>query len=674
MTVEDKLTGIKGIGPGRAELLARLGLFSVRDILCYAPREHLDLREAKPISLLEHGEYAVVRVSEIEKPKVSYPVINGKRTPVVNVTLGDGTGRLRCAWYNQLYVRSQIPETADGFVYGRIDKTRGCVMINAVFCKAAPGLLPVYTLTKGLGQGTFRSCIRRALNSLEGRYGDILPDEIRMRHGLCTIGAAYENLHFPVETISLNEAKRRMSFDEALGFSLLLETLRSRAGSAKGISFNTLGALERFLALLPFEPTGGQLEVMRAIENDMASPAPMNRLIQGDVGSGKTVLAIYAMFIAAENGYQSAFMAPTELLALQHYEVLKKYFGSKVIALTGSMKKAERTAALTAIENGEAMVVIGTHALIEEGVAFSRLGVVITDEQHRFGVRQRALLGGKAERCDSLIMSATPIPRTLSLIMYGDLDVSQLKELPAGRRQIITRYVPPYKRQDMYRYIEREINERGIQAFVVCPMIEENEDIAFACSAESVYAELKENLSVRTALIHGRMKPAARDEIMQSFRAGEIDLIVSTTVIEVGVDVPNACIMAIESTERFGLAQLHQLRGRVGRSDKQSYCFLLSESSAASAAERIKVLVNSSNGFEIAEQDLLTRGPGELLGHRQSGLAGITSAFLLADMNTLEAARNEAKALLGSKSLEEKKLVESVLSRYGNVLEDIAIN
>jgi len=674
MDVNVKLTDITGIGPKRAELLARLGLFSVRDILHYAPQEHYDLREVKLISELQHGEVAAVRITEIEKPKVAYPTINGRRSTVVNVTLGDGSGKLRCTWYNQSYIRSSIPEFAHGFVYGRIDKTHGCVMINAVFCEALPGILPVYRLVKGLGQGVFRSCVKAAIKSADGAWGETLPDDLRQRNRLCLLSEALCNLHFPINPEALETAKRRLAFEDSLSFTLLLESLRKRNAGEAGISFDSPGSMAAFLPLLPFSPTEGQRRIMQEIAQDMASPTPMNRLIQGDVGSGKTVLAIFAMFIAVRSGYQAALMAPTELLAQQHYNQLKHYFGDRAQLLTGSMKKAEQQAALARLKSGEAAVAVGTHALIEGKVEFLNPGLVITDEQHRFGVRQRALLGSKGKRCDSLIMSATPIPRTLSLILYGDLDVSRLTELPAGRRKVITRYVPPSRRADMYRYIEREIKDRGIQAFVVCPMIEDNDEIQYACSAEAVFAELKKNLNVRTELLHGRIKPAARDEIMERFRRGEIDLIVSTTVIEVGVDVPNACIMAIESTERFGLAQLHQLRGRVGRSDKQSYCFLLSESSAQSAAERIKILINSDDGFKIAEQDLITRGPGELLGHRQSGVAGVTKAFLMSDMDTLTAAKDEAERLLTDKSKEARLLVSTVLFKYRELLKDIAIN
>ena len=674
MNLDDRLTDVKGIGPKRAEALARLGLFSIRDMLFYAPREHLDLREAKRIESLEHGEYALVRIEEIDKPKVSYPIIGGRRTPLVTVNVSDGTGRLRISWYNQLYVRQSIPEFATGFVHGKIDKSRGCVMVNGVFCPAPVGMLPVYHLTRGLGQGSVRACVKAAIRATDGVYGETMPERVRTEHGLAQLGFAIENLHFPLSPEALALAKRRLSFENTLYFTILLEALRERSLASKGIPFRTDGAREAFLKLLPYSPTSGQLAVMGDIEKDMGKPAPMNRLIQGDVGSGKTMLAFYAMFIAAGNGCQSALMAPTAILAEQHYLKLRRLFGDRAVLLTGSMKKAEQKEALKRIAEGGASFIVGTHSLLEGGVEFADLGLVITDEQHRFGVRQRAVLGHKGAAADVLIMSATPIPRTLSLILYGDLEVSRLTELPKGRKPVSTRYVPPAKRMDMYRYIEREIKEKKIQAFVVCPMIEENEELSLAASAESVFAELSSKLDIRTELLHGRMKPEKREEIMARFRDGEIDMLVSTTVIEVGVDVPNACIMAIEAAERFGLAQLHQLRGRVGRSDKESFCFLLSESRSDSVAERIKTLVSSNDGFKIAEQDLLTRGPGELLGQRQHGSSQFLDALSLSEMSTREDARAAAIELLKSREPEERAFIKEVIKRYSPHLENIAIN
>ena len=674
MDIDAKLTDVKGIGPKRADVLGRLGLFTVRDILFFAPREHYDLRCAKHIDELSHGEYAIVRIEEIDKPRVAYPIVGGRRTPLVTVNVSDGTGRLRLSWFNQLYVRSSIPEFAHGFVHGRVDKSRGTVMVNASFCPAPPGMLPVYRLTKGIGQQSMRACVKSVMRELNGCYGETLPEELRMKHGLAQLGFAIENLHFPLSPEALALAKRRLSFENTLYFTVILEALREKRVSGSGLSFETSGAREAFLKLLPYSPTAGQLSVMEDIERDMASAVPMNRLIQGDVGSGKTMLAFYAMFIAAGGGCQAALMAPTAILAEQHYRKLNTLFGERAVLLTGSMKKAEQKQALSRIADGSASFIVGTHSLIEGGVEFNALGIVITDEQHRFGVRQRAVLGSKGRSPDVLIMSATPIPRTLSLILYGDLDVSRLHELPKGRKPVATRYVPPAKRGDMYRWIEREIKEKQVQAFVVCPMIEENEEFEQACSAEAVYGELTSKLNVRTGLVHGKMKPDKREEVMAAFRDGLIDLLVSTTVIEVGVDIPNACIMAIEATERFGLAQLHQLRGRVGRSDKESFCFLLSESRADTVAERIKTLVSSNDGFEIAEKDLLTRGPGELLGQRQHGDSQFIESLAISDMETLSEARGAAMELISSNGAEERRFVRKVLKEYSGLLDNIAIN
>ncbi|MBQ3938284.1 MAG: ATP-dependent DNA helicase RecG, partial [Clostridia bacterium] len=436
----------------------------------------------------------------------------------------------------------------------------------------------------------------------------------------------------------------------------------------------TAGILGEFLPLLPFEPTDAQYGVMNEIALDMASDQPMSRLIQGDVGSGKTVLALYAMYVAAKNGYQSVLMAPTEILAEQHFKQLRHFFGERAAILTGHMTAKERRETLAGIADGSTIAVCGTHALIENGVEFSNLGVVITDEQHRFGVRQRAAIGKKGEAPDTLIMSATPIPRTLSLILYGDLDISTVRGMPPGRKPAVTKLVPERKRADMYRYIEKLIADERIQAYVVCPMIEENEELEGVRSAESLYEELRGNLSLRIGLLHGRMKNGEKDELMERFRKGELDMLVSTTVIEVGVDVPNACIMVIESAERFGLAQLHQLRGRVGRGDKQSYCFLLTGSGSKTALERLRFLAETSDGFRIAEKDLELRGPGELIGMRQHGISEFGAAALAMDIETLRLAKECAALLLSGPEDESAKIIEKAMRKYARSLENVAIN
>ncbi|MBO4384602.1 MAG: ATP-dependent DNA helicase RecG [Clostridia bacterium] len=674
MNVDSKLTDIKGIGPKRAEALGHLGLFSMRDLICYSPREYHDLREPTPIIELKHGDYALIAIAELDRIKVAYPSVNGRRTPLVTINVSDGLGRIRLSWFNQPYIRNSIPSSPGGYAYGRVDLTKGRVMVNASFCKEPPGILPVYRLTKGLGQSSLRSCMKAALAAFSEEPIETLPDSVLSEHKLSRLGFAVENIHFPISPEAIKLAKRRLSFENTLYFTVLLESFRARALHSAGIAFETSGMLDEFVSMLPFTPTNGQLEIMHTIDSDMSAPIPMNRLIQGDVGSGKTALAFYAMFVASKNGYQSALMAPTGILAEQHYNKLKRLFGESTVLLTGSLKKAEKAETLERIKNGGAKFIVGTHSLIEGGVVYKDLGLVIADEQHRFGVRQRADLGGKAKSPDVIIMSATPIPRTLSLILYGDLDVSKLTEMPAGRRKVETRFVPSAKRTDMYRYIEKEILEKHIQAFVVCPLIEDSEDVESEFSAEAVFDELKKKLGVRIELIHGRMKPDKREEIMRDFRDGGIDLIVSTTVIEVGVDVPNACIMVIESAERFGLAQLHQLRGRVGRSDKESYCFLLSESRAESVAERIRTLVTSNNGFEIAEKDLISRGPGELLGQRQHGSSPLIEAIASGDLATLTEAREAAIRLLRSRDPADRGFINDVLKRYAPQLKDVAIN
>ncbi len=669
-----RLDNIKGIGPKRAEALGSLGLFTLHDLLYHFPKDYYDLREAKRISELVHGEYALVRVSGIGAPHLSWPNIGGRKTSVATVSISDGTGNLRLSWFNQPFRLKSIPKNPSGYVYGRVDLSHGRVMVNATFCPSPPGILPLYPLAKGLGQPGMRQAMSSALRAIGQDWTDTLPDVMRIRNNLCELRSALHNIHFPVSMHELELARRRLAFDDVLDFTILLEHIRKEHRDSVGTSFDVDGLVAEFGTMLPFKPTDGQLAIMDEIASDMAKPLPMNRLIQGDVGSGKTVLAAFAMFVAVKNGYQAALMAPTEVLARQHFEKLNAFFGNRCVLLTGNMRKAEREHSLGLISGGHVDAVIGTHAIIQSAVKFSRLGLVITDEQHRFGVRQRAYLGGKASAPDALIISATPIPRTLSLILYGDLDVSRLTELPRGRKPIVTRFVPPARRTDMYRYIERQVKERHIQAFVVCPLIEDSDVFIDAGSAESVFDELGHMLSISVDLLHGRMKPAERNRVMERFRSGGTDLLVSTTVIEVGVDVGNACIMVIESAEGFGLAQLHQLRGRVGRGTEESFCFLLTNSSSPAVAERIGTLVSCSDGFEIAQKDLETRGPGELLGIHQHGVSEISSAMLSADLETLAMARDEAIRLLSQCDDISRHLVERAMRRYDSIRSEIVIN
>ncbi len=671
MEKTSELTKIKGIGPGRIKHFARLGLFSLQDLASFLPRSYLDYSKPVKIEAAEDGEPAAIEVRFIG-PVKTFRAKSG--LTITTVSISDETGNITASWFNQPYIARSIPSEPGCYALGTVDKRTGARLLRTSFSKELPGILPVYPLTSGLTQSVMRSAVRGALELCLDEVEETLPEEIRAEYGLVPLKTAMETVHFPKNAEELAAARRRLAFEDAAVLTIVLEKLRRDRKGQKGIAFNTAGLLDEFLELLPFEPTAAQYSVMNEIALDMASNQPMSRLIQGDVGSGKTALALYAMFIAAKNGAQSVLMAPTEILAEQHFTLLKRFFGERAAILKGNMSAPVKREVISGIADGSIIAVTGTHALIEGKVEFQKLGVVITDEQHRFGVRQRAEIGKKAESPDTIIMSATPIPRTLSLILYGDLDVSLVKGMPPGRKPIATRLVPSEKRIAMYRYIEEQIKKERTQAYVVCPMIEENEDLERVRSAEAVFDELKENLSVRVALVHGKLKSAEKEAVMDEFRRGEIDILVSTTVIEVGVDVPNACTMVIESAERFGLAQLHQLRGRVGRGQRQSECYLLTESRSKSAVSRLKFLTETNDGFKIAEKDLETRGPGELIGMRQHGISEFGAAALASDIETLKQARECAEKLLCMPEEKSEKLLKKAMRKYNRSLEDIVIN
>ncbi|MBR5947995.1 MAG: ATP-dependent DNA helicase RecG [Clostridia bacterium] len=671
MEKASELTKIKGIGSGRIKYFARLGLFSLQDLAGFLPRSYLDYERPVKIADAEDGEPAAIEIKFIGSVK-TFRAKSG--IMITTVSIGDETGNMTATWFNQPYIARSIPKEPGGYALGIVDKRTGARLLRASFSKELPGIIPVYPLTSGLTQNVMRSAVRGALEICLDEVEETLHEEIREEYGLIPLKTAMETVHFPKNADALAAARRRLAFEDAAVLTIVLEKLRQNRKGQKGIAFNTSGILDEFLMLLPFEPTGAQYSVMNEIALDMASPQPMSRLIQGDVGSGKTALALYAMLIAAKNGAQSALMAPTEILAEQHFALLKRFFGERAAILKGHMSASVKREVLKGIADGSIIAVTGTHALIEGKVEFKRLGVVITDEQHRFGVRQRAEIGKKAESPDTIIMSATPIPRTLSLILYGDLDVSLVKGMPPGRKPVITRLVPSAKRIAMYRYIEDQIKKECTQAYVVCPMIEENEEMERVRSAETLYEELRTNLSVRVALVHGKLKPQEKDSVMERFRRGEVDLLVSTTVIEVGVDVPNACTMVIESAERFGLAQLHQLRGRVGRGQRQSECYLLTESGSKSAIARLKLLTETNDGFKIAERDLETRGPGELIGMRQHGISEFGAAALASDIETLKLARDCARKLISMPEGKSERLMKKAMLKYERSIEDVVIN
>ncbi len=666
------VSALKGIGAARAAAFQKLSVHTVEELLYFLPREYRDFSTLKTANQLVHGELAAVRLLVKEEPKLVRP---SRALQLVTVRAQDETGHLQVVWFNEPYRKNAVHAGQFKVFCGRVDTSRGLKLMSPSISDEPPGILPIYPLVRGLSQHQVRDAAGRALELCFPYLEEALPESLLNRYGLCGIKEALLNVHFPKDQAALSEARRRLSFEDML-YYLMAIGLKKRARAQKeGIGFITHGIREAFIQSLPYSPTGAQRRVLTEIEQGMQSPRPMNRLIQGDVGSGKTILALYAIRVAAENGYQSAMMAPTEILAQQHYRQLVSQHQDTVCLLCGGMKKKEREEAYRKIENGEIKVVVGTHALLQSGLVFHRLGLVVTDEQHRFGVRQRAQLVNKSEKTpDVLIMSATPIPRTLAMLLYGDLELSALDELPPGRKQVLTRLVPEEKREDMYRFIERQVSE-GMQAYVVCPLVETSEQME-AKSAQDVYEELCALLpNTRIALLHGRMAAVKKEEAIASFRAGKTDVLVSTTVVEVGVDVPNAAIMAIESAERFGLAQLHQLRGRVGRGTKQSFCFLLYGSGGDAAKMRLETMVKTNDGFVIAQRDLELRGPGEFFGTRQHGADELSAAKIAANMDVLFEAQQAADAILtAEKDTDTAAIFTRAQTLYETRMREIANN
>ena len=585
---------------------------------------------------------------------------------------------MQLTFFNQAYLKDQFRKGESYVFYGRAQvKGRFVSMTNPVFDRLADfgrvtgRIVPVYRLTSGLSQNTVRSAVRQALDLSQGRLPDGLPDCVADEYKLCTARYAYENVHFPADMQALSLARRRLVFEELFVLACALGLLRGGREGAQGRVLRGAG-LGTFTGSLPFSPTGAQLRAMREAIGDMSSGKLMNRLVQGDVGSGKTLVAAACIWYSAQSGAQSAFMAPTEILAEQHYATLTGFlepFGIRVAKLTGSMRAAEKRAVLSGLASGEYALCVGTHALLSGGVEFRDLALVVTDEQHRFGVQQRAALAEKGLRPHILVMSATPIPRTLALMIYGELDVSLIDELPPGRQKVDTFAVDESYRARLGGFIEKLVSE-GRQVFVVCPRIEEGEEAGDGLkSAEEHAEELRQQLpGLRIACIHGKLKAREKDEIMSRFAAGETDVLVSTTVIEVGVDVPNAALMVVENAERFGLSQLHQLRGRVGRGKHKSWCILVSDAKGEEARARLHAMTHISDGFKIAEEDLRLRGPGDFFGSRQHGLPELHIADLGADMNVLKAAQDAAKRLLESDPRLERPENKRLRSRAGELL------
>ena len=644
---------IKGIGEAKGKAFARLGVRCVGDLLSDFPRAYEDRSKVLPIARLMEGEAACVCAMITTEPELSRI---RKGMELLRFRIADASGSMLVTYFNQAWMKNRLRRGDTYIFYGKVQVTgRTFAFTNPIFEPEAEigritgRIMPVYRLTGGISQRDMTQAVRRVLGEPGMTFPNALPERVERENRLCTARYAYENIHFPADMRALSLSRRRLVFEELFTLVCALSLVRGEGEVQPGIAVQPRDIAE-FTATLPFTPTGAQLRAIADAAGDMTSGRLMNRLIQGDVGSGKTLVAAALIWLAAGSGLQSAFMAPTELLAEQHFATLSGFlapFGLKVVKLTGSMGAKAKRETLAALASGEAALAVGTHALISEGVEFRRLGLVVTDEQHRFGVAQRSALAGKGERAHVLVMSATPIPRTLALIIYGDLDVSLIDELPPGRQRVDTFAVTSSYRRRLNAFIAKLVGE-GRQVFVVCPAIEADSEVPMdLVSAEEHTLELRAALpGLRIECIHGRMKAKPRDEIMSRFAAGEVDVLVSTTVIEVGVDVPNAALMIIENAERFGLSQLHQLRGRVGRGRHKSYCVLVSDAKGADARERLAALTHIHDGFKIAEEDLRLRGPGDFFGARQHGLPELHIADLGADMDVLKTAQAAAQALL----------------------------
>ncbi|MGA3027821.1 MAG: ATP-dependent DNA helicase RecG [Bryobacteraceae bacterium] len=676
LDIATPLKYLKGVGPARAEVLESKGLFTVEDLLSYAPFRYEDRSNVKRIADLAPGEMATV-MAEVETAKLAG--FRRRNLGLFEAIFTDGSGqRLLGKWFHGGYLADKLQPGLRLALYGKVelDTYTGDLLIMHPEFEAISSeddadaalhtgrVVPVYEAAGKISARTFRTLLARALDNLEP-VADSLPSFLRQRLRLPDRWTALRHLHFPPEGEDLrllnsfrSPAQFRLILEEFFWLECGLELKRAKARLEEGIAFELNDRVRnRIREMLPFKPTGAQKRVLGEIAADMNAAHPMHRLLQGDVGSGKTLVAAEAAIIAIENGYQVAVLAPTEILASQHHIYFRNLFqklGYTVVLLTGSNTAREKTQLKKLLTAGLAQVAVGTHALLEEDVEFARLGLAIVDEQHRFGVMQRLGLMRKGRTPDVLVMTATPIPRTLALTLYGDLDVSVIDELPPGRRPIVTKHVNADRIESVYSFLKKQV-DAGRQAYVVYPVIEESETQAMK-AAEKMHDHLSRVVfpTLAVGLLHGRMKPDDKEEVMLRFKRGELKILVSTTVIEVGVDVANATVMVIEQAERFGLAQLHQLRGRVGRGAEQSYCVLVTDKMNDAARDRIRTLVDSTDGFHIAEMDLKLRGPGEFFGTKQSGLPALRIASILRDQEILELARREAAAFIAHPPSEEE--------------------
>ena len=647
MDVNASVRALPGIGEKIEKRLQKLGVSTVGDLLLFMPRRYRELGAPRKMFDLKLGEAALMRLSVLTEPKTSYIRKGFSRTAF---QAGDGTGIANVVLFNQQFTVQKITKGQEILLYGRLEIKFRQMQIQSpeIFFEEPGEILPVYPLTRGVTQGFLRKLVAEALKS--AALPEPYPPAFIKKFGVLPMELALRGLHRPGSMEEAERARDRLVFDELLVLNKTLELLEQEARQPSAARFNTGGAAETFIKLLPFAPTSAQIKAMEEIAADLAGKTYMNRLVQGDVGSGKTVIAFFAMFCAAQNGCQSMLMAPTEILANQHFASAQKLFGCEsVVLVTGSQKAAARREAMRRIACGEARIIIGTHALLFGKTKFQNIALIITDEQHRFGVKQRAALAGGRD-VHMLTMSATPIPRSLALVLYGKTDISVVDELPPGRQPVSTYIIQNHKYAEMLKFIRNELSN-GRQGYIVCPLIEEDENGEMK-SAQETFAELQAALGgFKLALLHGKMPAAEKDEAMRAFESGEAQAVVSTTVIEVGVNVPNATVMCVMNAERFGLAQLHQLRGRVGRGAQRSYCFLVSDFKGA--FERLSFLCKTRDGFEIAKKDMELRGGGDVFGTRQHGDARLGVSNLLFDAKMLGKTKEVLSLIKGDPSFIE---------------------
>jgi len=660
--LEKNIQYIKGVGPNRATLLNKLGINTLKDLITYFPREHEDRGKVKEINELMHGEEALI---------CAYPVgrINElrirKNLMLCKLIVRDETGTCQITWYNQPYLKNVFKSNVRYKFYGRVSRVSGRIEMQSPVYepedsnKNTGKIIPIYPLTYNLSQNVIRKIIEAGLSEVNGDLEEVLPQYMLEKYNLYNYNTAIKQIHFPDNFETFNKARTTLAFEELFSMQLALLRLKNKYETNKpGIKFSKEAKMSDVINSLPFKLTKAQLRVLEEIDNDMETSKPMNRLLQGDVGSGKTIVALISAYKAVKSGYQAVIMAPTAILATQHLESFNdilKDSGIRCELLISGITKKKKEAILESLKSGEIDILIGTHAVLEENVIFNKLGLVVTDEQHRFGVRQRSTIVEKGNNPDVLVMTATPIPRTLALILYGDLDISIIDELPPNRKKIETYAVTKGLEQRVNNFIAKNVNE-GRQCYVVCPLVEENEEIN-AKSVMEIYENYQKNIfpNYKVEYLHGKMKQKEKDSIMEEFKNGNIDILISTTVIEVGVNVPNSNIMIIENAERFGLAQLHQLRGRVGRGEYQSYCILKYQGNSQIIRERMKVISSTNDGFIISEKDLELRGTGEFFGTKQHGIPEFKIANLFEDINLLKLVQAIAIEIIGKDPLLEKE-------------------